>query len=59
MLTAINIFMLIFYDNQFTDAANHINDIESFWFSAKRRLQKFNGEFRQTFACIEKMRVSF
>ncbi len=30
-------------DNQFADGSNHINGIESFWSSAKRRLQKFNG----------------
>jgi transposase-like protein len=30
-------------DNQFADGLNHINGIESFWSSAKRRLHKFNG----------------
>jgi len=36
-------------DNQFADGTNHINGIESFWSSAKRRLQKFNGVSPQTF----------
>ena len=36
-------------DNQFADNNNHINGIESFWSSAKRRLQKFNGVSRKTF----------
>lgn len=35
--------------NQFADGNNHINGIESFWSSAKRRLQKFNGVSRKTF----------
>ena len=36
-------------ENQFADGSNHINGIESFWSSAKRRLQKFNGVSRRTF----------
>jgi transposase-like protein len=36
-------------DNQFANATNHINGIESFWSSAKRRLQKFNGVSKKTF----------
>lgn len=35
--------------NQFADGTNHINGIESFWSSAKRRLQKFNGVSAKTF----------
>lgn len=35
--------------NQFADGSNHINGIESFWSSAKRRLQKFNGVSKHTF----------
>ena len=36
-------------DNQFADGINHVNGIESFWSSAKRRLQKFNGLPSHTF----------
>jgi transposase-like protein len=36
-------------DNQFAVGTNHINGIESFWSSAKRRLQKFNGVSGKTF----------
>lgn len=36
-------------ENQFADGTNHINGIESFWSSAKRRLQKFNGLPSHTF----------
>lgn len=36
-------------ENQFADETNHINGIESFWSSAKRRLQKFNGLPSHTF----------
>ncbi len=36
-------------DNQFVDGTNHVNGIESFWSSAKRRLQKFNGLPPHTF----------
>lgn len=36
-------------DNQFAVGTNHINGIESFWSSAKRRLQKFNGVSKRTF----------
>ena len=36
-------------DNQFAVGKNHINGIESFWSSAKRRLQKFNGVSKKTF----------
>jgi transposase-like protein len=35
--------------NQFAIGTNHINGIESFWSSAKRRLQKFNGVSKKTF----------
>ncbi len=35
--------------NQFAIDTNHINGIESFWSSAKRRLQKFNGVSKKTF----------
>lgn len=35
--------------NQFADGINHINGIESFWSSAKRRLQKFNGVSKKSF----------
>src|SRR3982751_6155570 len=30
-------------DNEFVRGTTHVNGIESFWSSAKRRLQKFNG----------------
>jgi transposase len=36
-------------ENQFADGSNHVNGIESFWSSAKRRLQKFNGLPPHTF----------
>ena len=36
-------------ENQFADGTNHVNGIESFWSSAKRRLQKFNGLPSHTF----------
>jgi len=36
-------------DNQFAIGTNHINGIESFWSSAKRRLQKFNDVSQKTF----------
>jgi transposase-like protein len=36
-------------DNQFAIGSNHVNGIESFWSSAKRRLQKFNGLPPHTF----------
>ncbi len=36
-------------DNQFAIGTNNINGIESFWSSAKRRLQKFNGVSKKTF----------
>jgi len=42
-------FRLYHSDNQFADRINHINGIESFWSSAKRRLQKFNGVSPKTF----------
>ncbi len=36
-------------ENQFADGTHHVNGIESFWSSAKRRLQKFNGLPPRTF----------
>lgn len=36
-------------ENQFADRSNHINGIEAFWSSAKRRLSKFNGLHHHTF----------
>ena len=36
-------------ENQFAERANHINGIEAFWSSAKRRLSKFNGLHHHTF----------
>jgi len=36
-------------DNEFANDHSHINGIESFWSSAKRRLQKFNGIPAYTF----------
>ena len=36
-------------ENQFADRSNHINGIEAFWSSAKRRLSKFNGIHHHTF----------
>jgi transposase-like protein len=35
--------------DEFVNGDSHINGIESFWSSAKRRLQKFNGVSQQTF----------
>ena len=35
--------------NEFADRSNHINGIEAFWSSAKRRLAKFNGIHHHTF----------
>ena len=35
--------------DEFVNGDSHINGIESFWSSAKRRLQKFNGVSEQTF----------
>ena len=42
-------FRVLHSDNEFTNAESHINGIESFWSSAKRRLQKFNGISTDTF----------
>ncbi len=42
-------FRVFHSDNQFAVGTNHINGIESFWSSAKRRLQKFNGVSKKTF----------
>jgi transposase len=42
-------FRVFHSDNQFADGTNHVNGIESFWSSAKRRLQKFNGLPSHTF----------
>jgi transposase len=36
-------------DNEFMRGTHHVNGIESFWSSAKRRLQKFNGISARTF----------
>src|ERR687886_2011471 len=36
-------------EDEFANAESHINGIESFWSSAKRRLQKFNGIPTHTF----------
>ena len=35
--------------NEFANSTSHINEIESFWSYAKRRLQKFNGVPAETF----------
>jgi len=35
--------------NEFVRGASHVNGIEGFWSSAKRRLQKFNGVSPETF----------
>lgn len=35
-------------DNAFASGKRHINDIESFWSLAKRRLAKFNGALNHT-----------
>jgi transposase-like protein len=35
--------------DEFANADSNINGIESFWSSAKRRLQKFNGVRKDTF----------
>ena len=37
------------HQNQFAERSNHINGIEAFWSSAKRRLSKFNGVHHHTF----------
>ena len=42
-------FRVLHADNEFANAESHINGIESFWSSAKRRLQKFNGIPTHTF----------
>jgi transposase len=36
-------------DNEFANDRSHINDIESFWSYAKRRLTKFKGVPKHTF----------
>ena len=36
-------------ENEFANGERHINDIESFWSYAKRRLAKFNGVAKHTF----------
>ncbi len=36
-------FRVLHSNNEFANEHSHINGIESFWSSAKRRLQKFNG----------------
>ena len=36
--------------NEFVRGRNHVNGIESFWSFAKRRLAKFNGVAKHTFA---------
>jgi len=36
-------------ENEFVNKKNHINGIEAFWSSAKRRLAKFNGLHHHTF----------
>jgi transposase-like protein len=42
-------FRVLHADNEFANDQSHINGIESFWSSAKRRLQKFNGIPTHTF----------
>ena len=37
-------------NNEFVSGSHHVNGIESFWSYAKRRLAKFNGIARHTFA---------
>lgn len=37
-------------NNEFVKGSNHVNGIESFWSFAKRRLAKFNGIAKHTFA---------
>jgi transposase-like protein len=37
-------------NNEFVSGSNHVNGIESFWSFAKRRLAKFNGIAKHTFA---------
>ena len=37
-------------NNEFVRGSNHVNGIESFWSFAKRRLAKFNGVAKHTFA---------
>ena len=36
-------------ENEFANKTNHINGIEAFWSSAKRRLSRFNGIHHHTF----------
>jgi transposase-like protein len=36
--------------NEFAKGTNHVDGIESFWSYAKRRLAKFNGVAKRTFA---------
>src|SRR5438067_7103353 len=42
-------FRVLHSESEFANAESHINGIESFWSSAKRRLQKFNGIPTHTF----------
>jgi transposase-like protein len=42
-------FRVLHSNNEFANEQSHINGIESFWSSAKRRLQKFNGIPAHTF----------
>jgi transposase len=42
-------FRVLHSENEFANDHSHINGIESFWSSAKRRLQKFNGIPTHTF----------
>lgn len=42
-------FRVLHSNNEFANEHSHINGIESFWSSAKRRLQKFNGIPAHTF----------
>jgi hypothetical protein len=42
-------FRVLHSNNEFANEYSHINGIESFWSSAKRRLQKFNGIPAHTF----------
>lgn len=37
------------HENEFARGRNHVNDIESFWSFAKRRMAKFNGLRRDKF----------
>lgn len=45
-------------ENEFTDRSHHINGIEAFWSSAKRRLAKFNGVHHHTF-CLHLKECEF